>query len=388
MISITELWCNKSDRNSSLRYAKPKDILSVKPVVVWNSTERCNLKCKHCYSSSEDRSYSSELTTSEAMKLISDLKKFKIPCLLISGGEPLLRPDIFDLLEYAKKLELPTALSTNGTLLDDKTAQRLAQSSTRYIGISLDGIGEVNDRFRGITGAFAKTVKAFDYLQKHHINSGLRFMLSKQNLASLQEILQFIEDHEIKRVCFYHVVPVGRALNSNLTPSNDEIRKAMDVIMEWSEIMISNDKDIEVLTVDNHADAIYLLLRQRMKGKRQDNLGASLIQKIQNNGGAQFSSGVGIACIDATGNVHPDQFWKNCILGNVLQNNIKDIWTNTENSVLSMLRNRLNLIEGRCSKCKWLKLCGGGLRSRAHAVTDNPWASDPGCYLTDEEICT
>jgi len=378
MISITELWCGKQDRNHKLRYEKPRNIENIRPVVVWNCTRRCNLKCIHCYSNSENKDYAGELTTDEAKKMIDDLAEFKIPCLLFSGGEPFTRPDIFELIKHANTLGLPVAISTNGTLIDDKTALKLKDSDIRYVGISLDGLYGTNDRFRGVRGAFLAAKNAFSLLQNNLINCGLRFTLTKYNLKNLSQIFEFVGEHNISRVCFYHLVPTGRGESiKELTPTAEETREAIDRIISWSEKILSQGFDTEVLTVDNHADNIYLYLKKQS---------TDILNLIKQNGGAKFSSGVGISCIDELGNIHPDQFLRDITFGNVRNEMFSHIWTNPKNEIHKGLKDRLKLIKGRCSTCKWLELCGGGLRSRAYALTSDPWEADPDCYLTDEEI--
>lgn len=388
MISITELWSGQKDRNHELRYNKPRTVNEVRPVVVWNSTRRCNLKCAHCYSDSHNTHYSNELSFDEAKAVIDDLAAFKSPCLLFSGGEPLLRENIMDLLEYARDRDLPTALSTNGTLIDKKMARTLKDANLRYVGISLDGIGDINDTFRGVVGAFERAKNAFLDLREFDVRCGLRLTLTKHNLESLPQIFQFVEENEIDRVCFYHLVPVGRGAGiKDMVPAHSDVRIALDKIVQWVERLAANDQKIEVLTVDNHADNIYLYLKifsgnpEKIFNGDQERI----LSLIRANGGACFSSGVGIACIDQDGFVHPDQFWRDLNLGNVKERPFSVLWTDERNVELSKLRDRIPHIKGRCARCKWLELCGGGLRSRAYAWTGDPWESDPGCYLSDEE---
>jgi len=383
MISITQLWCNKDDRNHALRYAKPRNPEDVKPVVVWNSTQRCNLKCRHCYSMSENTDYHNELTTEEAKRFIDDLATFGTPCLLFSGGEPLMRPDLVELLNYCKEVNLPTAISTNGTLITDDYASSFRDAGVRYVGISLDGVGEVNDAFRGVPGTFEKVTNAFRILKRNDVKSGLRFTLSKDNLKSLVATFRFIEEAAIERICFYHVVPVGRASDhSELIPSHRDIRDALDHIVHWTANAIQSHPNLEVLTVDNHADNIYLYL----KAIDSNHDPKRIVELIKNNGGAKLSSGVGIAAVDPTGNIHPDQFWLKLNLGNIRNLSFSKTWSDRDNWMLDGLRHRTRLIGGRCGGCHWLELCGGGLRSRADARFNDPWAEDPGCYLTDSEI--
>lgn len=384
MLSITELWCGKRDHSHELRYNKPRAIEDIRPVVVWNCTDRCNLSCLHCYGSSGGEQNPRELTTAEGERLIDDLAAFGIPALLFSGGEPLMRKDISHLLSYAKEKSLPTVISTNGTLIDAERAKMIKDANVRYVGVSLDGIGEVNDTFRGLSGAFKRTEEGFINLNEMDVSSGLRLTLSKHNLKSLSQLFDFVENTGIKRVCFYHLVPVGRGSEiRHLLPSNEEIRGALDQIVTWAEGFSLKGRNIEILTVDNHADNIYLYLKML---ERSETEAEKILKLIQMNGAARLSSGTGIACIDSVGDIHPDQFWRDCLLGSIKERPFSKIWTDPSNKMLCDLRDRVKLIKGRCKECRWLELCGGGLRSRAYAMTGDAWAEDPGCYLTKKEI--
>ena len=159
-ISVTKLLFATDYYGDKLRYTsdahKAKNGVrpGAGPVVVWNSTRTCNLKCRHCYMSSDAKKYANELTTVEAKKFIDDLADFKVPVLLFSGGEPLIRPDFFELADYAAKKGVRPTLSTNGTLITRQVAQKIKDIGVGYVGISLDGLREVNDKFRGKEGAF------------------------------------------------------------------------------------------------------------------------------------------------------------------------------------------------------------------------------------------
>ncbi|MCE5200029.1 radical SAM protein, partial [bacterium] len=208
MISITRLYCDKSTSGDSLRYHKRGS--ERKPVVVWNCTRRCNLKCVHCYSESCNVHYSNELTTSDARTMIEDLAAFGAPVLLFSGGEPIIREDIFELGAYARELGIRPVISTNGTLITDQVAARIKATGFGYVGISLDGVGETNDRFRGVNGAFDAAMRGFENCTSIGQKVGLRLTLTKSNVQDLPEIFDLIEQANIPRACFYHLVYTGR----------------------------------------------------------------------------------------------------------------------------------------------------------------------------------
>ena len=363
-------------------YAIPSSAGARRPIAVWNLTRTCNLKCLHCYSDSEAKRYSGELNTQEAKAVIDDLSAFRIPAVLFSGGEPLIRDDIFELARYASEKGLRTVLSTNGTLITPAVAQKIKAAGFSYVGLSLDGIGEVHDFFRGVKGAFNHTLSAIRYLVALGQKTGLRLTLTERTVDQIDGLFDLIERNGIRRVCFYHLVPSGRGkVIFSIDPA--KIRAAIDRILARTEKAIKQGYPLEVLTVDNHADAPYVYLKLKEKN---DPRTEKVYDYLAWNGGGMNSSGVGISCIDSQGNVHPDQFWTHYSLGNVRERKFSEIWMNPEEPLLQKLRSREQYIHGRCRACRFFNLCGGALRVRAEIATGDPWASDPSCYLTDEEI--
>jgi radical SAM protein with 4Fe4S-binding SPASM domain len=356
---------------------------SRKPMVVWNLTRTCNLKCVHCYTDSCAKSYPDELSTQQCKTTLDDLGQFKVPAVLFSGGEPLVRPDVLELAEYARSLNLHVVLSTNGTLIDAPMARRLKELEFSYVGISLDSADpHVHDEFRGMKGAFDRTMKGFRHCVEAGQKVGLRLTLTPHTVNNLDRIFDFLEKEGINRACFYHLCPSGRG-KSLLTLSPQQSRAALDTIFTRSKDFADRGKQIEILTVDNHCDGPYLYLRML----RENNPRAQQVyDMLKWNGGGQFSSGVGISNIDFNGNVHADQFSMFRTFGNVKDRKFSDIWQDVSNPIMAGLKNRLPLLKGRCGACKYKQACGGSLRARAEVMTDDPWASDPGCYLTDEEI--
>lgn len=404
MIDVTKLYCGEDTTGDPLRYGDkkgvghgnphitetkehnvPKSANQRRPVVVWSSTRTCNLSCIHCYSDSHNQKYEGELTTAEAKILIDDLTNFGVPALLLSGGEPLMRKDLFELADYAKENNLRMTLSTNGTLIDGENARKIKELGFSYVGISLDGIGETNDFFRGSKGAFEKAEKAFKNCMAVNQKVGLRLTLTKHNYKDLHKIFDFIEEIGIQRACFYHLVYSGRGSDiqkDDLTV--EEQRDAMEIILQRTKDFYARGLRKDILTVDNHCDGPYIYLKLLKEGKNQQ---AEDIMKLLNwNGGGANSTGVGIGCIDFFGNVHPDQFWQDYTFGNIKERKFSEIWMDTSDSLMAGLKNRLPLLKGRCGKCKWLSACGGSFRVRAFRVYSDPWEHDPACYLYDEEI--
>jgi radical SAM protein with 4Fe4S-binding SPASM domain len=386
MVNITKLYCGEEQPADGLRYGlghgAPKSAAERRPIVVWNVTRTCNLRCVHCYSDSYAQKYPGELTHEEAKRVIDDLVAFKVPAVLFSGGEPLTRPDLLELMEYAATSGLRVTLSTNGTLIDEPTAQWLHEIGLTYVGISLDGIGETNDLFRGKKGAFDGAVRGMRNCRAVGQKVGLRLTLTRRNCMDLHDIFNFIEAEDIQRACFYHLVYSGRG-NAADELTTAEIRRAMDIILERTRAFHERGLKKEILTVDNHADNVYLYLKllERKSARAEE-----VYRLMKWNGGGANSSGVGIANIDTQGNVHPDQFWQSATLGNVKQRPFSEIWSDNSIPLLAGLRNRLPLLKGRCGQCRFKEICGGSFRVRAAQVYGDPWASDPACYLTDNEI--
>lgn len=398
MIGISKLYCGVENEGDAIRYGKqshgmaqrphahavPKAAGERRPVVSWNITRTCNLNCIHCYSDSEAKSYEGELPTELAKKNIADIAYFKSPALLFSGGEPLIRPDVFELVDYAKQLGLRSTLSTNGTLIDEQTAKKIKESGFVYVGISLDGIGEINDKFRGKEGAFKKTMAGFKNCVAAGQRVGLRLTLTRHNYENLHEIFDFIEREEINRACFYHLVYSGRGrglTGEDLT--HEESRHAMDIIMERTEDFHNRGLWKDILTVDNHVDGVYLYMKLREKHPERAD---EVLKMLEWNGGGRFSSGVSFSNIDFYGNVHADQFWQHYTFGNIKERPFSDIWVDQSDPLMKGLKNRFDYLKGRCGACKWLNACGGSMRVRADVIYGDPFAPDPACYLSDEEI--
>jgi len=353
-----------------------------KPVVVWNVTRRCNLRCIHCYSGSRDIPYEGELTTEEGKNLIDDLVDFGSPVILFSGGEPTLRPDICELAAYAVSRGMRAVISTNGTLINDEMASEFREIGLSYVGVSLDGLAEVNDRFRGAPGGFDAAMAGIEACRRHEIKVGLRLTLNKRNVNDISGIFDLIDQTDIPRICFYHLVYSGRAEKlaaEDLT--HEESRRIVDFLIDRTAELHARGKKVEVLTVDNHCDGPYLYLRML----REDNPRAeAVLELLKMNGGN--NSGNGIGCVSWNGDVYADQFWRDHSFGNILERPFSEIWTDLSNPLMAKLKNKKKFVKGRCGQCRFLDICAGNLRARAESVYKDPWAPDPACYLTDCEI--
>ncbi|MDR1069426.1 MAG: radical SAM protein [Gracilibacteraceae bacterium] len=384
MISVSKMLEDTEHYGDTLRYAPGAREQShgaargQGPVVVWNCTRTCNLRCRHCYTGSDGRKYD-QMSMEAARAFIDDLAEFRTPVLLISGGEPLTRADLPEIIAYARAAGIRVTLSTNGTLITAAGADTFRRLDVSYVGISLDGTEEVNDVFREKKGAFAAALAGARHCLAAGQKVGLRFTINRHNYHCLNDIFDLAEQENIPRICFYHLVYSGRG-SAEEDVSLAESRAALDTIIRRTEDMSRRGLAKEVLTVDNHADAAYIYLSLR---RRDESRAARALTLLKANGGNR--SGIAIAQVDWEGNVHPDQFTSHC-LGNVNERKFSEIWTDPENAVLAGLRDRRPLLRGRCAVCRWLDICNGNFRARAEAIHGDFWASDPACYLTDEEI--
>ncbi|WP_459167816.1 putative heme d1 biosynthesis radical SAM protein NirJ1 [Natronospora cellulosivora (SeqCode)] len=389
MIGISRLLGGKEKYGDKLRYSKDSKQQyhgtrkNKGPVVVWNMTRTCNLSCIHCYSNSEKKKYSGELSTAEAKKFIDDLAEFNVPVLLFSGGEPLIREDILQILEYTVGKGIRATISTNGTLITKDIASKLKDIGVGYVGISLDGMELTNDRFRGKKGAFKLALEGIRNCLEIGQKVGLRFTINRHNYQEINDIFDMIEKEKISRVCFYHLVYSGRG--SDIVKDDislEETREVLDLIIDRTIDFQERGLDKEILTVANHADGIYLYLKMK---ERDPAKAEEILELLDRNGGNR--TGIAIANVDWEGNVHPDQFTQNHSFGNVKKRKFKDIWTDSsENDILTALKDRKSLLKGRCSNCKWLNICNGNFRARAEAIHGDFWHEDPACYLRDNEI--
>ncbi|MDR1962114.1 MAG: radical SAM protein [Gracilibacteraceae bacterium] len=387
MISISKMLGDTEHYGDTLRYARGAReqrhgaARGHGPVVVWNCIRTCNLRCRHCYTGSDGRDYE-KMDTETARAFINDLAEFHVPVLLISGGEPLLREDLPELISHARSVGLRVTISTNGTLITAAGAAELKKLGVSYVGISLDGPEAVNDGFRGKKGAFSAALVGLRHCQAAGQKVGLRFTINRHNHRYINDIFDLVEQENIPRICFYHLVYSGRGsvMAAAEDVSHEESRAAMDAIIRRTEDFHRRGLDKEVLTVDNHADAAYLYLRLRERDPARAEKALALLRA---NGGNR--SGIAIAQVDWEGNVHPDQFTAHR-LGNVRERKFGAIWTDMSNPILAGLKDRRPLLRGRCAACRWLDICNGNFRARAEALHGDFWAADPACYLSDGEI--
>lgn len=352
------------------------------PVVIWNLVRRCNLTCKHCYAISADKDFTGELSTAEIYRVMDDLKAFRVPALILSGGEPLLHPDIFDIARRAKDMGFFVALSSNGTLIDERTADAIADVDFDYVGISLDGLSATHDHFRRKDGAFDASLNGIRLCSARGVKVGIRFTLVQENAADFPSMLQLLEDENLDKFYLSHLNYAGRG---NKNRKGDAYftttRRAVKLLIETNWRLLEQGISKQFVTGNNDADSV-LLLRWVEEHFPQE--APRLRKKLAQWGGN--ASGTQVANIDNLGIVHPDTFWWSHALGNVRERPFSHIWQDLSDPLMAGLKARPRKIKGRCSHCAYFDICGGNTRTRALQLTGDPWQEDPGCYLTDEEI--
>ncbi len=391
MLNLTRLWSGAPTPGDNLRYGEahrgdgppPQPRVHHRPVVVWNITRQCNLHCAHCYISAVSQPDPAELDTEAAFSVVDQLVAYAIPVLLLSGGEPLVRPDILEVARYATTRGLRVGLSTNGTLLTADTAQLLRKAGVAYIGISIDGPEAVNDKFRGARGAYRQALEGIRNALTKEFRVSLRFTLTRYNHSYLGEVFDLVEQERIPRLCIYHLAYAGRGarISNRADLCHVETRQAVDLCLERTDYLQQKGLSTEVLTVDNHADAPYLAMR--LLEERPNRAQEALPLLLRNRGNA---SGVGIGAIGPRSEVHADQFSHHYSFGNLRERPFSAIWEDTSDPVMAGLKARPRPLEGRCAVCPALALCNGNLRVRAETATGNVWAPDPACYLSDAEL--
>ncbi len=383
MIGITKLLTGKATVSAALGNTGDARMLQFsaadRPIVVWNCTGRCNLDCAHCYARSH--AGACELDTAEARSFLDELAEMDVPVALFSGGEPLLREDILELISYARSIGLRPVLSTNGTLITADVALKLRDAGAVYVGVSIDGARETHDRFRGRRGAFDEALAGIEAAASAGIRTGIRFTLVAENFIDLPVVLELVEKSKIARFCMYHLVYTGGGAEMAAGDvTRDQSRAAVSLLIDTAADWAARGVDAEILTADNHADGVMLLRHiEKSDPRRAEDVRRLLVM----SGGC--SAGRKIASVGPSGEVYACQFWSSEPLGNVRKQRASHIWKKPDGGLLLRLRSGPEGAESRCVRCRYSELCGG-CRIRSMAVGRGLWGADPQCYLSDEEI--
>ncbi len=339
-------------------------------ILIWNLTNACNLFCKHCYSSA-NTSRSGEISIKDIQRQIPFLKKAGVKVLILSGGEPLIREDLFDIANLFNENGFITTLSTNGTFINKENVKKIKEHFS-YVGISIDGKEETHDRFRGMKGAYKKAVEAVRVVKKEGVKTGIRFTISSETEKDLPFIFSLVEKEGIQKVYISHLVYSGRGRQLTQT-DKEKYRKNVEFIIEKSFEYVEKNIPIDVVTGNNEADAVllYRMFKEKYPAKAE-----LLYENLKRWGGNQ--AGVRIFDIDYRGNVKPDTYFPYKI-GNIHEKDFYSIVNS--NSLMTKLRQHPRPVKGKCEKCAYIDICNGNSRSRAYAVYGDYFAEDPECYL-------
>jgi radical SAM protein with 4Fe4S-binding SPASM domain len=369
-----------------LKQAYDSNIIGHEPqsrqyVVIWNLTNLCNLSCFHCYANANSKFGNEELNTKEALKVIDDLLDLQVLVLIMSGGEPLLRSDFFDLATYAREKGIFCALSSNGTFINEVQVKRILDSRIDYVGISIDGKPEIHDEFRGRRGAYEASLRAIRLCKDAGIKVGLRFSLTSHTWTQVPCIFDLFEREGLSKLYISHMNYSHDAM-SHLALQPRETRKVMRFIVSKSlEYLRDGSTSREIVTGNNSADAPFLLLTI---GQENPALAKNIFDIFQDP--ASNGDRSRLINIDPGGETHPDPYCKFISFGNVRESSVVQILHSTRDSPFVTHKNLKRPFKGRCGACRFFSLCGGNSRARSYAQSYNWWGSDPSCYLTDEEI--
>jgi len=347
-------------------------------IAIWNFTNRCNLACRHCYSYA-DPNQEDFLSTDFILAQIPRLKAGGIKFVIFSGGEPLIRKDIFQIAEAMRNEGIVTYLSTNGLYITPKNVDRII-ATFNYIGISIDGIEAVHDDFRGLPGAYRKSLDAIALIQKHGGNAGIRFTLTKETEESFYPIFDLAEQIGVDKIYISHLVYSGRGLENlkiDITP--EARRKYVNFMIDKAFAYHEAGRGIDIVTGNMEMDAVLFL---RRFAERYPQLKEEMARRLKNWGGN--SAGRKLVNIDWMGRVKPDPFFPEYI-GDMTQKPFDALWLDEENNLLKRLREHPRRLGGKCADCGVVDICNGGSRSRAWAMSGDLWAEDPSCYLTEDE---
>lgn len=336
-------------------------------LVAWETTRRCNLSCVHCRAAAEDHFYENELDTNAAMKLMDQIREVGQPIIILTGGEPLLRADIFDIAAYGTKIGLRMVMAPNGTLITQENARKMKESGIKRISISLDGsTKESHDKFRGVTGAFDGALNGIRFAKEAGLEFQINTTITKTNLEEIPKILSLAESLGAVAHHIFLLVPTGRG---KYIVDQEIDAKEYEKTLNW----FYDQRDKTPLQLKaTCAPHYYRILRQRAKEEGKHVTFESHGLDAVTRG---CLAGTGFCFISHTGEVQTCGFL-DVKCGDITQSTFKDVWENSE--VFNKLRD-FNSLDGKCGICEYRKVCGG-CRARAYEAT--------GSYMAEEPLCT
>ena len=337
--------------------------------IAWEITRRCNLKCVHCRSSSglEAKGHP-DFTLAEAKRVLDDIASYAKPVVVLSGGEPLLRPDVFEIAQYGTDLGLRMCLATNGTLVTQEICVKIKAAGIKMVSLSLDGASaEVHDDFRCQPGAFAGTLNAAKLFKENGISFLINSSFTKRNQEEIPKIYHLAKELGATAWYMFMIVPTGRGediMDELIAPEDYE------KLLVWHYEMEKGEKDI--LVRPTCAPNYYRVVLQQAKEQGDDYERRTL--QFSTGGSKGCLAGQLISLIDVDGNVLPCSYFP-MAAGNIREKSFKEIWEHSE--LFHDLRN-FKAYKGRCGSCEYVNVCGG-CRARAYAVTGDYMAEEPYC---------
>jgi len=347
---------------------KPSDFSApLRPIISWNITRRCNLKCLHCYIDA-GQAEAGELSTEEALRLVDEMAEVGVPLILFTGGEPLTRPDFFEIAKRAKDRGIKLVLSTNGTLITPEVAKRLRETGFVYVGVSLDSIDEkFHDEFRGVPGSFAAALAGIKNALAARLDVGLRFTVTAKNIHEAGRYVDFAASLGVKRITFYHLSAAGRAqkLPADWWYTPGQYREFIETLIAKARQYAGK---LEIETTLAPFDGVYIAMRLG-NGDEQ------YLKFVESTGGC----GRKIISIYPSGDVYPCQFIDFYKLGNVREKSLREILTYKK--LEPFVHTEKYLRGPKCSSCPYKQYCKGGDRARAYYLTGDMFGDDPLCPI-------
>lgn len=336
-------------------------------IVFFELTARCNLTCIHCRAEASIEGVRDEIKTDEIKKVFDQMVPLGKVVVILTGGEPLMRNDFFEIAEYAKNAGLMTAMASNGTLIDHEIAEKIKKVGIRRVSISIDGTEDTHDKFRGIKGSFRKAIKGIEELKRAGVSVQINTTLTRFNIKERDEILKFTKEIGANALHIFMLVPVGCGVNikDQYMLSPEEYEEALNWFYEkW----IENPSLEFKATCAPH---FYRIVHQRGKPERED------FKRAFSTFTKGCLAGINVCFISRKGEVQPCGYLP-LVAGNVRKEDFRKIWT--ESNLFKKLRN-FDLLEGKCGICEFKKICGG-CRARAHFDTGNYLQEEPYCLYT------
>ncbi|AEM39210.1 Radical SAM domain protein [Pyrolobus fumarii 1A] len=348
----------------------------LRPVVFWNITYQCNLKCAHCYIRALAEKSPDELSTSEAVRVAKEIAEIGSPLVIFSGGEPLLRRDLFEIASVFRGTRTRPALSTNGTLIDEVVANELKKAGFVYVGVSIDSINPVwHDEFRGVKGAFEAAIRGVRASVEAGIPTGLRTTITRENAKEVPRVLELAEELGAERLSYYILDTVGRGVGlREYLPTPEQLKWVADRLVE--EAKKHENVEIEIV----RANFVGIYLADKLASTKEEFMEYLAMLQGQGDCGRKTVS------IYPNGEVRPCQFIDWVSLGNVKEQDLRHILRPDNPNLQPYLEIHKRLRGEKCGKCPFRYVCGGGSRSRARIVTGDEWGDDPACFIDPIEI--